>query len=403
MSYLPTALTIQLFLTFFAPPIAVGPRLLFVSDFWCLLWTGALLFVEHRRLKGIYPFLAATAALVAVSYVHGAYRPFLRDTLKYKDYFFLFEDDTFQGGRELIVAVRFLSWLWAGRVVAAAFAREKDARPALRSLGLALAACLVLSGALLALAKGSHGVEALLGRIYGYDPNYEYWRGRAYGAFRSPLEAGVSMGLGGLALLGFREISLRARLAGAALAGVGLACTKTLTTVVAAVIAIVLTLSRKYRRRLLKRDRTAMLTAAVGLVAIAVAVWLGRERLATKLLDVKFRWGPWVVYWEAAAKRPDLLLFGFGMAPYHTDNFFVWVFTRTGLVGLGAFLVWGWRTLVRGWDSWDRAAKASVVFLLVGTAMLDVLIYRNVVALLLAALIPLMARRSQDSPRRAGR
>jgi hypothetical protein len=139
----------------------------FPSDLWLWLWLAAALtdLAMVRRLK---VFFAVSAGLVAVFYAHGMFRPTLIPELSENHLFYLSETDLFQGGRELVVALRFLSWLWAGRVVCDWFAgTSRERTPSW--FGWVLAVCLALAGALTALDPFVPWLRAALGRIYHFN------------------------------------------------------------------------------------------------------------------------------------------------------------------------------------------------------------------------------------------
>ena len=96
--------------------------------------------------------------------------------------------------------------------------------------------------------------------------------------------------------------------------------------------------------------------------------------------------------------RADLVLLGFGFAPYHTDSSYMFLFNRGGLVALGVFLVWLVAILSRDFGRWGWPERALVITCLLCGLTLDSFIYRHVVFFMIAAGVPWLA-----SGRRAAR
>lgn len=403
------ALISQLVLVFFFPPIELGNRSIFLSDIWCVLWVMAGFLTDpdfrassrvlsEARWQRLKKSLMLSGALIGVTYMHGAIRPSLTEAFSRNFLFYMKESDLFQPGRELVVAVRFLSWIWGGILVSKWFSSaDKNSR---KYLAQALLVCSLAAALIMILEVTSGPFSQKLGILYGFDPDFEYWRGRAYGPFRSPVEANIALGLSGFLILASREVTSKIRGVGALFCMIGLLLTKTLTGIVAAPVALILTFFGRVRRNF---NRLPIWKRVVGaaLLVLFGSFLFQNEYAQSRVHDFLFRMGAWKIYLSAMAIRLDLLVFGVGFAPYHTDSGYLFIFSRAGTLGLAAFSFWLSRTLKMNWSGWARIERATVLFILVSALMFDTFIYRHAVSIFLAAGIPLLSRSNRDSDRRA--
>lgn len=387
----PQALAVQLLLTFFAPAIAIGTRSLFLPDLWCVVWTIGALWHGRKQLAGITRYLLIVTILFGAVYLHGYFRPSLELELRRTNYFFLSESDLFNPVREFVIYIRFLTWAVAARIVWAWFSRvttrEKQAFAYLLKI---LSACLLGELALLVLAKINPEMQSELAKIYGYDPKLFQWVGRGHGTFRSPLEAGTAMALGGL-ILASRAMPRNFLFwdgVVAAIGGIWLTHTATAAVGIIAVPFIYILLGMRSKQRWI-----ALAVMLFSLAVILPVLYNSSEVVRLKWIDFTFRFMPWKMYLTQMAQRVDFLLLGFGFAPYHTDNSYLFIFNRAGLLGFGTFLAFIAVKIGKCWKTWEWGERAIVIYLLVGALTLDILVFRSTVGLMLAVGFPALAGR----------
>lgn len=390
----PMALAAQLLLTLFAPAVAVGERSVFFSDLWCMAWVAAALWTGRYHLKSLIPYLLATGAIIAISYAHGAFRGTLLNMPR-QEKLLLIEGDTFAPVREFVIATRFLSWLWGGAIVYSWF--SKGGQRAKRTFGFL---CGILSASLLAelvilvLEHANPAFNQAMSKLYGFSLEAVQWRGRGNGTFRSPLEAGTAMVFGGLVLslrapwnkMGRKMVFWDGLLAALG----GILFTRTGTAAMGLVaVALLLAVAR------LKNPWRWLVPLAAVVVLTATTMHLISRPgvIENKWANMLSRVVPWQIFFEYMKGRADLFLLGLGFGPYHADNSYVFIFTRGGLVALGAFLWFGGKAVANRWAIWAWSERALIVYLLVSALTLDVFIYRPIAALLLAVGIPALAGR----------
>ena len=119
--------------------------------------------------------------------------------------------------------------------------------------------------------------------------------------------------------------------------------------------------------------------------------------LMQKWLDILARFDPWLVLLKALGSRWDLVLFGLGLPDYSVDNSYLFVLTRGGLFALACLGWLAWRFGVPHWRRLGPEQRAAVLYLAIVGVMFDVIIYRNIVYLMLAVGIPLLASGSRKS------
>lgn len=389
-TWLPAALMTQLIAVFFAPPIFLPihevKRHLFISDLWCWTWVTMALFSllskpPSRRFLKI--FFVIVFVFIA-TYIHGYFRiPFSR-VVNERLYLHFQEHDPFQAFRELIVMLRFLSWVLAGLIVTHFFTTfPKEAKKALLPLQKTACICLVISSFLVFIAKVFPSFAILLGKIYGYNPNYAFWIGRAYGVFQSPVEAGIALTLGamGIALLSpaskkviyWNIITVTFSVLAAAL-------TKTFTPFLALALTLVLVRLR--------------LKGVVFIFFIAIAAFVLvpphtlNKIFFMKLEDLQYRTWVWQAFFEGSLLRWDIFLFGFGFTTYYLDSSYLWILNRAGL--LGFLLTLGSLTnfLYGRWKKFDYSTKFFIIFVGLSATVLDLIIFRHVVMIFITFLLP---------------
>jgi hypothetical protein len=376
-------LALQLLLAFFAPPLAWGDRLLFPADVFAAFWLAAFLVRDfitsapagRRRVLGVVALVGGSLGLV---YVHGAQRPSL--AAEFSRFIVVENDDLFSPIREAVIAIRFAVWFLCGYVVSR---RALDRGFLLRVLALAsLAASLSI-----VVTAFSPGVRAAFGVWYRYDPTSPDWAYRSFGVFRSPVAATAALSLAFLLLMeGARERKIPRGIFG--ILAISIALTQTLTSFLAAGIALGLSVYRRLEGRL----RIAGAAGALAVTAIAATLVWDTRFGVSKRGNLVFRTGMWRVYWESALSRWDRLLLGNGFHPHFSDNLYVFLFSRGGLflLGLAAWL------FIRWWKREGRTLGpipgAIPIFFLVAGLSIDSLILRPVVSVLVCVGIPLLSR-----------
>jgi hypothetical protein len=375
-------LSIQLALAFLCPPFELGSRKIFPSDLWCMAWVfGCVLLsaayprllekmklprIEFRR-AGVKKFFISSAVLFFIIFLHGSARPSLIEPLKAVN-LELLESDNFQFTREFVIMLRFLSWLWAA-VIAFQWARTGALKP--KVLLASLTAVSVLCAVFIIASKFSLPLRYWLGNVYGYDPDYVFWATRRYGTFSSPVEASAALVFSTLLLLGDFIPMLFIIIA--------IFFTKTISSIVGAFFAalsVLLIGNRKVDRKTLTSFAIFLSLGLFACVALVYEFSNYSSFFHDKSLNLVYRIGPWKLYFLESLKRPDLLLFGFGFTPYHSDSIFVFLFNRGGLLLLGSFLYFGIRWISQHWNQWSLKQRIIPLFILLSGVTCDILIYR---------------------------
>lgn len=395
-AWLPWVISVQLLLVFFAPPIDLGGRRLYLSDVWCAIWVLAgvvfLLRADAKAASRYWSrfFIITAAALLAV-FLHGTMRPLLRESLDL--YFPGIESDSFNIGREVIVAFRFLSWLWAGALAVVCFRSdvfesERSRLIIVKALWFCLAGVVVL----MFLGQISQPFLELLGRIYRYDPYSDGWAGRAFGTIPSPVESGVVLGFAGGLFLFHEWIPAVYRFSGIAIAIAGVALARSGSGLVAVVCAVVLYLFAVAVRKAGRFKLAVGFAALAVIVAIVVVAILFPAFVGLKIAHLNGRVRPWGVLIQAALHRPDVFLLGVGFPSYHVDNSFLFLFNRGGLLFFGGF---AWLFLQAAFYFSKQAvfeALPYVLLLVMGMAT-DVIIIRSVISVIIASIVLLPQRK----------
>lgn len=167
----------------------------------------------------------------------------------------------------------------------------------------------------------------------------------------------------------------------------GLVLTKALTPLLGLIAAIAIILLTRLTRRKLKT--LAIISVPAILIAIAASSFTHEGQM--KFINLASRTGPWRIYIQEAFSRADTALLGFGFAPYHADDFFVFLFTRGGLVMLATFLAALSAYVRRNAPRWTPAQNLILVYLFVTCLTTDALIFRHVAFLLITLGVPLLA------------
>lgn len=384
-------LSFQVALALACPPIAVGMRKLFLSDLWCLFWVSgcfSLSLIKPRLLekagipriefknKKIRNFFLGSAVLLIFVFLHGYLRPSLAAPLQALG-LTLNESDAFEWRRELFSAVRFLSWLWAACIVFL-WTRTGALKPQI--LTAFTKGATVFCALVIIASRFYNPFRQMLGRIYGYDPNYIHWADRYSGTFTSPVEAAAVLVFVGI-LIFDGWVALGILLLAALL-------TKTISTLVGVTFAIFVVRWIGNKKISSQKLATLGLILSITLGCLLVALFFGAQFspfIQGKMLNLVFRLGPWKVYIVEAFNRPDLFLFGFGFAPYHSDSSYMFLFNRGGFLMLGTFVYFVADFLAKYWERWSTAQRLIPVFILVSGFTCDILIFRAVAAIAFTA------------------
>lgn len=391
---LPAILVIQLLLTFFCPSFAFNGFKVFFSDFFYFLWVP--LFLVHQMVaasrierKSLTLWVKCVILLFSLIYLHGFFKyPF--DSELTAIGYITKGNDVFQPFKELMMAYRFMIWTLAGVGVSFYFSRQtrKQGIESLRKITHYFEILVILSGSLSVLVFFFPKLGGILGRIYGYDPGFYSWVGRVYGVFLSPMEAGTAFSLSILLLVClYRPRSLLWYLSLLfGFAGVVLA--KTFTPLLALVLAQVVWL-----KKVKEKGGYPLVLAflSVPLSAVTYLKILHPNLFSERVADFLYRFKTWEVFLKATFKQFDYFIFGNGFSNYYTDNIYVFIFNRGGVLLLGAFLYVLCQYLLKGWKTLSISFQAVILFLLISGIPLDSLIFRPVVTLLICVLLPLFA------------
>ncbi|MGE4232445.1 MAG: hypothetical protein AB7F43_03865 [Bacteriovoracia bacterium] len=378
----------QLAVLLFFPVLSLGERNIFLSDLVFFLLMGltfAELYLTKRlKQKGL---LFGGLALFLVVWGHGAFRPLVEQELGRQMHYHMHEPDRFKPFRELVVAFRFYSWFAFGILFSQFFKNNtKTLRTYLQTQGKNLAYAMMLISSFILCSRFSSEFHQMLGGLYHFDPTYEFWRGRMYGTFQSPVEAGCALSLGFL-FLWILFNNTKNLLFGGALVFLSPAIilTKTATPFFGMfLVGAVFLVFRKKRKLVALGVLVASLLIFIALATTSVEV---RQKAG----DLLYRTWMWRVLLFEAAKRFDLLVFGFGFATYHIDSSYLFLINRGGLALFGGFAYVLTKVLKTTWKKWSWSQKIIALYVLLLCLPLDVLIYRHFIGLFLLIGVPLLS------------
>lgn len=381
-------LTAQLLLTLFMPPFDLGTRSVYLGDLWFYFWVPLLSWKFYRqdsaRARSMLKWVAGAGVIFATTYLHGFFRPSLVEELKAVG-LTVADSDAFSLTREAVVSSRFFVWFWAATWTS----YQSFDRDTLIRLCRNFAIAFGVISAVMIFAKMSPEYHSALGRTYGYDPMAFPWAGRIYGVFRSPIEAGMTIGFASMILLAAPKASRN--LNRVALFGtlIGVVATRTLSAVISGVgagVAYVFSRVALALRGVLVLGAGA---AIFGFYHLSTEPGFARE----KMIDFAYRFGPWKVYLEAMTERIDFAVFGLGYANYHVDNSYIFLLSRGGLLLFG-FVGWAaYRGIRAGWSRWNAPERMLVSYFLISGLTIDSIILRPMIAVLVVAALPLLARK----------
>lgn len=399
-------LAIQLILTFFAPPFHVGERSIFLPDLWCWVWVAiGTVYVLNRDFrkspasfgKTAIPFAVVGVAILLI-YAHGAFRLSVTDAFRL--HYSGVPSDVFLRTKELVVALRFISWIWAGFLVAR-FWRQTATTAATDVVAKILPVLAILSCVIAVLEKSSPAFAQFLAVFYRAGVTADNWVGRAHITFPSPPEAGIALAFTGLIILA--SGSLRSlRLTAAFSAFFAAAVTQTVSAFLALAVIASLTLAKVLNSHFSFSTRRRWFPALiVGVFAFIAIVGVGSASdipfVKLKIGNFLYRIEPWRVFLRAIGARLDCLILGLGFLSYHVDNSYIWVLSRGGLLAFGGGFTWFVSILRRYWKMWKWSQKVLVLYLLLTGVSFDSVILRPIVYLLLSAAIPILIRNGQET------
>jgi hypothetical protein len=382
---LPNILALQLFLVFFVPPLQWHNRSFYAGDAWCVIWLfwtlkDALPKLDPELKEQLFRKFAISAVALFVIYLHGYFRPEIAKTLDWAS--LNPGEDRFSPVREAIVAIRFLSWIWAGIWVSilARIAPPEWVQNWMGRVARVTVSTVILLGVLALLSRAFPALADLLGWIYGYDPHSSSWSGRAHLTFRSPNETGVALTFAVLLVLFQKSLSNGWKSIATIFGLVGALLTQATTPLVgwALCVGAKCFSGLRPRQKLLSILAVVFATPSILLMNHSWVAFL-IQVAALKLGHFEGRIQPWIVYLKTGVSRLDYLVVGTGFHSLHADNFFIYLFSRGGLLLTIGFF-WA---IVR-----VKRFDLIVAFLLITCLSLDSLILRPVVALLLALGIP---------------
>lgn len=369
-SLLTFTLGVQLILAFFCPPLPFEGRLVFGADLWIFMWVpilGTMMYVRSERAdtKKIIYQVAASFGILLVVFLHGKTRPAV--SAEFIQYIGSSGDDGFTFVKEAVIAFRFFIWFLAGLIVANSVAP-------LLNLQNVLALCSVIS-ALTIIAGGiSPELRSLFGAVYHYNPDGGPWPERSYGVFRSPIEGCLTLCFSIILLSRGSWASNRIKFPVFAAIILGILYTKTLTGLVALVIALLYPLAKRLNRRDFKIALMSLCTLTLSLAA----VFWDTAYLTLKRGNLIFRLKPWEIYWDIAVSRLDYVIVGTGFHPYFTDNILLFFFSRGGLLlsgtVVGLSILW-WKRNQYSLRSWQVSVP---LFFIISGVTVDSLIMRPV-------------------------
>jgi len=413
-------LSFQIILMFFMPPLQLGARKLFAIDLALVAWLLFLFFqLTKMRVKLPWKSLLGMAALIVGIYLHGMFRPEIARHVAPLGMGVEENADIFYPGRELVIALRFISWATVGVLASLWFSKATiDAGFSILSRVTKVAVgCSAVTVVLMLLSEVSPLFRNNLAHFYLYDPSFIHWFWRQYGSFQSPLEAGTTLVL--VALLSVviyrmgqslnkKIFSLKWTLAAIVSAILGLMLARTFTPLAASIGAMGLFfIDRMLERRISKPTLRWFLITLAG-VLLCYLSFIAAQLVFTKynifdveggihqkLANLVTRTDIWQRLTRSMLSRWDVLFFGFGFASYYSDSSYFFIFTRGGLFAVFLLLLLVHRYIALSWKQLDSSTKFLLIYFAVAGITLDLWIYRTNVALMVLLGVPLLSLRNR--------
>lgn len=400
MHQLTIALAIQVVLVIFAPPIRFVMRSIIISDLWMMFWVAitalqTLFLKPNPDRKKIALKLVVPAIIVFAIYLHGILRPDLKSKLITSGIALSNEwTDQFDAKREFIIAIRFLSWIYAGILITT---WHKYIKIRIDFLQKTLAICLSVAVFIMISVKFYPPLALQLGQIYQYDPNHYQWLNRIYGVFRSPIEASLVFGFSFLLLLPNEWAKIKLKSIVFILLLIGITLSQTITPIVScAMIAAILLFLEFYKTK----TKQTLIASAIITPALFTTLTFALKYSSffqEKLGTLSGRIAPWKTLWDQALSRLDYLILGLGFSQYHVDNIYLFLLNRGGLV-LSIFIyVLFLKYIFKSWSSWSWQQKAIALFPWISGLTVDSLIIRPLAMIFISVGLPILTKENKLS------
>jgi hypothetical protein len=387
----------QIVLALFCPPVSLGAKTLFMSDLFLFAWVFAFIAfsINSSFWKGptgttTLKQLLIIAVALGMSWIHGMARPELQARM-HASRITMFNPQPYEMGREALVALRFLSWIWATLLVTKVSSKIASGIPNLRafhkSLGTTLTICMAIASSLIFLDVAFPECSHFLTSLYLRDPSLApWWKHRAYGPFGSPIEAALTLSFGAILLWSNQMLPKALKLVSIAWAALAFAFTQTVTPLLG------MLLIPMFHPRWSKKTILQIFSSLIVTVGVLTAVLYLKNPFwfVVKWGDLTFRLGPWKVYLQTVAERWDLILLGLGFYSYNVDNIYIFIISRLGWVTFVVLTFNILRFLKTEWPNWSVSQRAIPVYLMVSGFTLDSWIVRPVVFLWIAYAVPML-------------
>ena len=382
--WLTVSFLVQLVFVFFIPPFELYNRTIFVSDLWCWLWVSTYLIFEIKKKNyKIFTSISILVSLFFVILLHGSLRPpmtegiYMSSRIMIKD-----SNDLFNFKRELIIALRFLSWILAGKIVLA----TNHPKQRLDLISKFHRFLLVSNFLILLIERFSKNFKTALGAVFLFDPYWVHWHDRQFGVFRSPVEAGQAMLLMGVIALSNKFFSKNEKIIYIMLSILSVYLTFSATPIVSLVVAIPIVLIISYRKKIRKNIKWSV----VPILILLILAIIHPEHLKDKLIDLNSRTGEWSYLIELTTNKFNLFLFGLGFIPYHTDNSYLFVFSRGG-IALFSLIIALFFFLYENKKKISSPQWLWMSFVFISGFALDSFIYRHAVMIIIILALPILS------------
>ncbi len=352
------ALSALILFSFIDLPLFSGTRKVFVSDLWLTLWTLGY-FISAKLSRRHWLFLGLSAGSILLLFFHGAMAPGSSESV---------HTNFWQGS---IIALRLILWLGAGTAVYHHCLKISSSQhqKQLESLATVLAVCLSAESALIILEFAAPSTQSSLHHFFANNFLGNYWRFQTCGTFTSAFAAAYSLGLGLPILLSATTSYTRLHYLSLALTTLALFLTRTET----ALVAIVTALTLSYGLSIVKPGQAkSILAGSLGILTVGATLFFSTRNLE------------WKNAISAALVRIDLIFFGFGFVPGHTNSSYIWLFSRGGLALLSATLAGLWLVYRNYFKTWNLRQRSLFLYLLISSLTFETLSSRHTLTALIA-------------------
>jgi hypothetical protein len=367
---------------FLSPPILIGTKKIFISDFiWFLIP-----FFTFSELKKNYKLFFTLVAIFLLSYILGKYRPSLKNELE--AVIFKFNDsDLFDAKKELVYCFRFLSWA-TGLYLLAEFYKKSFKSKTLENFIKIYVLVFTVACITLWIEKFFPNFRYFLNNVYHNDPFYFSWLERSRGFFASPVEGGSYLGLFIVIFWGFFKSKIKYFLLPFFL--ISLVLTYHGTASIAVFLSGILFLIEYLKKKNSSLVKFVPIFAIVIVLILFSILFQQNQRLVEqKIANLIFRFSPWKLQLSLLFRSPFSFLFGSGFPLFHSDQSFVFILIRLGFLGTFLLFLKPVLYLKKNWIKLETSHKSIILYCIILSSVSDFLIFRGFAIFCATLLLPI--------------